>query len=147
MPTRFSNTRKHRGHVSAGHGRVGKHRKHPGGRGLAGGAHHHRTNFDKYHPGYFGKVGMRHFHYTKNAHWNPIINVDKLWTLVPAAQKEGLTESSEVVPVVNVLEHGYSKVLGNGILPKLPFIVKARFVSARAERKIKEAGGVVKLIA
>jgi hypothetical protein len=42
MPTRFSNTRKHRGHVSAGHGRVGKHRKHPGGRGLAGGQHHHR---------------------------------------------------------------------------------------------------------
>lgn len=42
MPTRFSKTRKHRGHVSAGHGRVGKHRKHPGGRGLAGGQHHHR---------------------------------------------------------------------------------------------------------
>src|ERR1700722_3528916 len=36
-----------RGHVSHGHGRVGKHRKHPGGRGLAGGQHHHRTNFDK----------------------------------------------------------------------------------------------------
>ena len=42
MPTRFSNTRKHRGQVSAGHGRIGKHRKHPGGRGLAGGQHHHR---------------------------------------------------------------------------------------------------------
>ena len=42
MPTRFTKTRKHRGHVSAGHGRVGKHRKHPGGRGLAGGGHHHR---------------------------------------------------------------------------------------------------------
>jgi hypothetical protein len=39
--------------------RVGKHRKHPGGRGMAGGQHHHRTNLDKYHPGYFGKVGMR----------------------------------------------------------------------------------------
>lgn len=37
-----------RGHVSAGKGRVGKHRKHPGGRGLAGGQHHHRTNLDKY---------------------------------------------------------------------------------------------------
>lgn len=36
-----------RGHVSAGHGRVGKHRKHPGGRGMAGGQHHHRTNLDK----------------------------------------------------------------------------------------------------
>merc|ERR1719400_2764044 len=50
-------TRKLRGHVSHGHGRIGKHRKHPGGRGNAGGQHHHRINFDKYHPGYFGKVG------------------------------------------------------------------------------------------
>ncbi|KAH8115355.1 hypothetical protein DFH11DRAFT_1483052, partial [Phellopilus nigrolimitatus] len=68
MPTHLSKTRKHRGHVSAGQGRVGKHRKHPGGRGLAGGQHHHHTNFDKYHPGYFGKVGIRHFQYTRNAH-------------------------------------------------------------------------------
>jgi ribosomal protein L15 len=42
--------------VSAGHGRVGKHRSHPGGRGNAGGQHHHRILFDKFHPGYFGKV-------------------------------------------------------------------------------------------
>lgn len=41
---------------------LGKHRKHPGGRGNAGGMHHHRINFDKYHPGYFGKV--RHLCYT-----------------------------------------------------------------------------------
>ena len=26
---------------------TGKHRKHPGGRGNAGGQHHHRINFDK----------------------------------------------------------------------------------------------------
>ena len=26
---------------------AGKHRKHPGGRGNAGGMHHHRINFDK----------------------------------------------------------------------------------------------------
>jgi large subunit ribosomal protein L27Ae len=111
----------------------------------------HSTNFDKYHPGYFGKVGMRHFHLAKNARWSPVVNVDKLWTLVPAAQKEGLSASSDVVPVLNVLEHGFSKVLGNGVcvffvailcahdaeangsLPKIPLIVKARFVSARAE--------------
>uniref|UniRef100_A0A0K0CUS2 Large ribosomal subunit protein uL15 n=1 Tax=Angiostrongylus cantonensis TaxID=6313 RepID=A0A0K0CUS2_ANGCA len=49
-------TRKLRGHVSHGHGRVGKHRKHPGGRGKAGGQHHHRINRDKFHPGLFGKV-------------------------------------------------------------------------------------------
>ncbi|KAF8556078.1 60S ribosomal protein L27a [Imleria badia] len=147
MPTHLSKTRKHRGHVSAGHGRVGKHRKHPGGRGLAGGMHHHRINFDKYHPGYFGKVGMRRFHLTRNAQWRPIINVDKLWALVPEAEKEGLTEGSEVVPVIDILQHGYGKVLGNGRLPKLPFIVKARFVSRKAEAKIKEAGGVVSLVA
>lgn len=67
-----------RGHVSAGHGRVGKHRKHPGGRGLAGGQHHHRTNLDRYHPGYFGKVGMRYFHKLQNQFWKPVINLDKV---------------------------------------------------------------------
>jgi large subunit ribosomal protein L27Ae len=30
-----------------GHGRVGKHRKHPAGRGLAGGMHHQRINMNK----------------------------------------------------------------------------------------------------
>jgi ribosomal protein L15 len=44
--------------VTFGYGRVGKHRKHPGGRGNAGGLHHHRINVEKYHPGYFGKVGL-----------------------------------------------------------------------------------------
>ncbi|PSR78012.1 hypothetical protein PHLCEN_2v7607 [Hermanssonia centrifuga] len=105
------------------------------------------TNFDKYHPGYFGKVGMRHFHLTRNLHWRTIINVDKLWTLVPAEEKADISEDSDVVPVIDALQHGYAKVLGNGQLPKLPFILKARYVSKKAEEKIKEAGGVVKLVA
>eukprot|EP01084_Bolivina_argentea_P189992 326623_1 len=90
MPTRFKNTRKKRGHVSMGYGRVGKHRKHPGGRGNAGGQHHHRINFDKYHPGYFGKVGMRNFHWRKTLDWCPTINIDSIWTLV---SKETLDKS------------------------------------------------------
>merc|ERR1712079_457505 len=51
--------------------------KHPGGRGNAGGQHHHRINFDKYHPGYFGKVGMRNFHvHPNNANlYQPGINL------------------------------------------------------------------------
>jgi len=36
-----------RGNVQMGHGRVGKHRKHPSGRGNAGGQHHHRILMDK----------------------------------------------------------------------------------------------------
>ncbi|CAZ80337.1 unnamed protein product [Tuber melanosporum] len=147
MPTRLTKTRKHRGHVSAGHGRVGKHRKHPGGRGMAGGQHHHRTNLDKYHPGYFGKVGMRYFRKQRNHFWNPVINLDKLWSLVPAeSRSKYLSAKSDTAPVIDLLALGYSKVLGKGRLPEVPVIVKARYVSALAEKKIKEAGGVVELV-
>lgn len=75
----------------------------------------------------------------------PIINLDKLWTLVPAEQRKSVTASSTEVPVIDTLAAGYGKVLGKGRLPQLPCIVKARWVSALAEKKIKEAGGVVKV--
>lgn len=57
---------------------------------------------------------MRQYHVTKNLSWSPIINVDKLWSLVPAEEKSELKEDSEVVPVIDTLRHGYGKVLGNG---------------------------------
>merc|ERR1712062_590420 len=117
MPTHARKTRKMRGQVSHGHGRIGKHRKHPGGRGLAGGQHHHRINFDKYHPGYFGKVGMRHFHLKKNKYFCPTINVDNLWSLVGEEVRKEFATKSEA-----------------------PVIVKARFFSKQAEEKIKAAG-------
>ena len=96
--------RKKRGHVCAGHGRVGKHRKHPGGRGNAGGQHHHRINFDKYHPGYFGKVGMRYFHKTQNQFHRPTINLDKVWALVSEATREKYATATETdkLPVIDV---------------------------------------------
>jgi len=148
MPTRFTKTRKHRGHVSAGHGRVGKHRKHPGGRGLAGGQHHLRINMDKYHPGYFGKVGMRYYHKLKNHFWKPVINVDKLWTLTsPETRQKFIGKKTEVAPVIDTLSKGYAKVLGKGRIPNTPVVVRTRFISRRAENKIKQAGGVVELVA
>ena len=57
---------------------------------------------------------MRHYHLTKNQYWRPVINVDKLWSLVPEEEKKSLTSTSEVVPVIDTLQHGYGKVLGNG---------------------------------
>ncbi|KAJ9193620.1 hypothetical protein DTO166G4_2722 [Paecilomyces variotii] len=151
MPTRLTKTRKHRGHVSAGHGRIGKHRKHPGGRGMAGGQHHHRTNLDKYHPGYFGKVGMRRFHLLRNHLWKPVLNLDKLWSIVPEEIREKyLAENNtaqDTAPVIDLLALGYSKLLGKGRLPEIPVVVKARYVSREAERKIKEAGGSIQLVA
>ncbi|KAJ2338067.1 60S ribosomal protein L28 [Coemansia sp. RSA 2673] len=146
-PTRFHHNRKKRGHVSAGHGRICKHRKHPGGRGLAGGQHHHRIHMDKYHPGYFGKVGMRYFHKTNNQFWRPVVNVDRIWSLVDSESRAKVAENKELAPVVDVLKSGFAKVLGNGRLPSRPIIVKTRFVSNLAEKKIKAKGGAVVLSA
>ncbi|KIY95849.1 60S ribosomal protein L27a-3 [Monoraphidium neglectum] len=171
MTTRLRKHRKKRGHVSAGHGRVGKHRKHPSGRGNAGGQHHHRILFDKYHPGYFGKVGMRHFHYSRNKYHCPIVNLDKIWSLVgeeASAQQAGSTtaicgaysgnssghgareaaaKDKSSAPVIDVTKYGLFKVLGKGQLPAQPLVVKAKFFSKLAEKKIKEAGGAVVLTA
>jgi large subunit ribosomal protein L27Ae len=140
--------RKKRGHVSAGHGRVGKHRKHPGGRGNAGGQHHHRIMMDKYHPGYFGKVGMRHFNIRKNKYFCPSVNLDKLWTLVGEdARVAAAGASAATAPVIDVTAHGIFKVLGKGQLPEQPVVVRAKFVSKLAEKKIKAVGGAVQLVA
>jgi large subunit ribosomal protein L27Ae len=140
---------KKRGAISAGHGRVGKHRKHPGGRGNAGGQHHHRTYFDKYHPGYFGKVGMRNFHVRKDAKFCPSLNLDKLWTLVSDQTREFYADQKEAgkAPVIDITKAGYSKLLGKGLLPKQPVVVRAKYVSRVAEEKIKAVGGAVLLTA
>lgn len=80
--------------------------------------------------------------------WKPTINVDALWTLIPAESREKyLKGEANTVPVVDLLSFGYAKLLGKGRLPQKPIVVKARYVSKEAESKIKEAGGVVELVA
>nr|ABR27828.1 putative ribosomal protein L15/l27 [Triatoma infestans] len=148
MSTSKKKTRKLRGHVSHGHGRIGKHRKHPGGRGNAGGMHHHRINFDKYHPGYFGKLGMRNYHLRRNQKFCPTINLDKLWTLVTEQTRLKYKDNTEgKAPVIDAVRAGYYKVLGKGRLPKQPVIVRAKFFSKGAEKKIKSVGGACILCA
>jgi len=151
MPTRLKANRFKRGSVSAGHGRIGKARKHPGGAGNSGNQHHHRINLDKYHPGYMGKVGMRHFCWRKHAAVTQKVlklNVDKLWSLLGEdCYKQYKDGKNAKAPVIDCTANGFTKVLGNGHLPKVPIIVKARFFTRRAENKIKEAGGVCVLVA
>nr|ANM86193.1 60S ribosomal protein L27a-3 [Stygiella incarcerata] len=147
MVSSLKHARKLRGHVSHGHGRIGKHRKHPGGRGNAGGLLHHRVLFDRFHPGYFGKLGMRYLHKTKQQFYSPIVNIDRLWSLIPEEARKRAEADPTQAPVIDVTKSGYYRVLGRGSLPKIPVIVKARFFSLKAEKKIKEAGGVCKLTA
>lgn len=54
---------------------------------------------------------------------------------------------TDTAPVLDLLPLGYAKVLGKGRIPEVPLIVRARYFSREAERKIKEAGGVVQLVA
>jgi large subunit ribosomal protein L27Ae len=98
------------------------------------------------HPGYFGKVGMRHFHYKKNQYYCPVINVEKLWTLVSEQTRKNPPKDGKL-PIIDVTRAGYFKVLGKGKLPPIPAIVKAKFFSKIAEKKIKKAGGVCVLTA
>ncbi|KAK9271802.1 hypothetical protein L1049_002166 [Liquidambar formosana] len=75
----------------------------------------HRILFDKYHPGYFGKVGMRYFHKLRNKFYCPIVNIDKLWSLVPKDVKDKASPAN--APLIDVTQFGYFKVLGKGVLP------------------------------
>lgn len=90
---------------------------------------------------------MRHFHKTTQKYFCPTMNLDKLWTMVPAEVRKANETKTDVAPVVDVTQSGIFKVLGKGMLPKQPIIVKAKFFSKTAERKIKAAGGACVLTA
>ena len=92
---------------------------------------------------------MRHYHLQKNLYFCPTVNVDKLWALAGADALKAAEENKDSgkAVLVDVTQHGYFKVLGNGKLPEVPIVVKARFVSKKAEAKIKAAGGAVILTA
>ena len=188
MPTRFTKTRKHRGHVSAGYGRIGKHRyvaalSHPAHasgniravvvspvdstttalvRPICLPDHRSYSHSDGQVPRTSATArghanvrspdtsaksacvtstsvrprcpATRADSAARNQYWRPVVNVDQLVSLVPEDQRKSAT--SELVPVVDVLRAGYSKVLGKGRLTvDMPLIVKARFVSRAAEAK------------
>lgn len=101
--------------------------------------------WDKYHPGYFGKVGMRYFHKNQQKFFCPNINVEKLWTLTTPEVRAASTKKAAAV--IDCVSHGVFKVLGKGELPETPMVVKAKFFSALAEKKIKAAGGACVLVA
>mmetsp|Transcript_12075 Transcript_12075/g.18223 ORF Transcript_12075/g.18223 Transcript_12075/m.18223 type:complete len:150 (+) Transcript_12075:164-613(+) len=143
MPTRAHKCRKKRGHRKMGYGRVGNHHKHPGGRGMSGSKHHHKTWVNRWHPGYFGKRGMNHYHLLRNRTWCPAINVNEVWRLVPENIKRECLKSTDKskAPLIDVVEAGYAKVTGKGKMPPQPVVVRARYFSKTAQEKIKSVGG------
>lgn len=90
---------------------------------------------------------MRYFHKTSQKFFCPTMNVDKLWTLIPEQVRKENAKKSDVAPVIDVTEAGVFKVLGKGSLPRQPIVVKAKFFSKTAEKKIKAVGGACVLTA
>lgn len=147
MASRLRKTRKLRGHVQMGYGRVGKHRKHQSGRGNAGAEHHLRINMWRFHPGHIGKKGIRVFRLHKNREYSEAINLDKLWNLLSDEARNQFLNDKTKAAVIDVSKAGYTKVLGRGRLPNVPVVVKAKFFSEKAERRIRAVGGACVLTA
>ena len=91
---------------------------------------------------------MRRFHLKRNTQHCPTVNLNKLWAIVgdeariaAAAAKDGKAA------VIDITQAGFHKVLGTGTLPNIPVVVKAKFFSSKAEKKIKAVGGACVLIA
>ena len=99
------------------------------------------------HPGYFGKCGIRVFRMQKNRYFLPTINLDRLWNLVTEETRKKYATVKDKAPVIDVTKAGFFKVLGRGRLPHQPVVVKAKFFSKTAERRIKAAGGACVLVA
>ena len=92
---------------------------------------------------------MRTFHLKRATQYCSIINIDKLWSLIPEEiyEKAKTEPDPENGPLIDVTKLGYFKVLGKGVLPSIPLIVKAKYFSMEAEKKIKAAGGACLLTA
>lgn len=68
---------------------------------------------------------MRHFHLKKNPLFHPVINIDRLWTLVTEGTKAKYAASKDKAAVIDVTKAGFHKVsniinlkvLGKGRLP------------------------------
>lgn len=62
-------------------------------------------------------------------------------------EKHITNPKADTAPVIDLPALGYAKLLGKGRLPSIPIVVRARYVSKEAEKKITEAGGVIELVA
>jgi len=138
-------SRKLRGRTrTMGWGRVGQHRK-SGSRGGFGavGMHKHKWIWVlKYAPNWYGKHG---FTQPASSRVNVIgVNVGEIDEYARKLLLQGLAVKEGDKIVINVMEHGFNKVLGGGKVT-LPLKIITPSITEIARRKIEEAGGEVVL--
>lgn len=118
-----------RGSKTHGWGGKKKHRGggSKGGKGYAGLLKHKKSWMLKYEPDHFGKRGFKKPNATKERRIINLCDIERI-----AAQR-GTND-------IDVSALGYDKVLGTGHI-SMPLKIKAASFSARAKKKIEEAGG------
>ena len=89
---------------------------------------------------------MRHFHLKRNLYYCPTMNLDELWSVLPEEAQEQAKKDASKAPVIDLTQHGVFKLLGRGRIER-PVVVKTKFISSIAEKKIKAAGGACILTA
>jgi len=151
MVRRFERkVRKYRGYRTHGWGRVGQHRKSgsSGGRGKSGLHKHKWSLVMKYAEGssgypFYGKHGFEQPNALVAARLG--INVGELESSLDELVSKGLVQVVDGKYVVDLTKLGFNKLLGRGRVTK-PIVVRAVWVSRKAEEKIRAAGGSVELI-
>ena len=72
--------------------------------------------------------------------------MDELWNMLPEKAQEQAMKDTTKAPVIDLTQHGVFKLLGRGRIDR-PVVVKTKFISSIAEKKIKAAGGACILTA
>ena len=147
MIRRKKKVRKLRGSHTHGWGCKKKHRGggSKGGKGMAGTGKRKNTKWTwtiKYAPDHLGKRG---FHRPKAVQYTPqVINLSDIDENLQLFLDAGIAYEEEGKIVVDTTQLGVDKVLGTGRLTR-PLVIKAYYVTPKAEEKIKAVGGEVLL--
>ncbi|WP_297465309.1 uL15 family ribosomal protein [Thermococcus sp.] len=145
MIRRKKKVRKLRGSHTHGWGCKKKHRGggSKGGKGMAGTGKRKDTKWTwtiKYAPDHLGKRG---FHRPRVVQYTPTtINLGEIDENLQILLDMGVAYEEEGKIVVDVTQLGVDKVLGSGKLTR-PLVIRAYYVTPRAEEKIRAVGGEV----
>ena len=144
MATRHRKVRHQRGSRTHGWGTSGQHRGSGmlGGHGRAGRYRHKRSRlirtkeFSEMH--YAGKKGFTSI--PQKEHSERSINLIQLSNILDRLTREKKLQTENNIPVVDLRELGYSKLLGGGAMSQA-VRVRVANCSKSALRKLEEAGG------
>ncbi len=136
-----SRTSKFRGSRTHGRGKkAGRGAGLRGGRGNAGLHKHKWISIVKYNPDYFGHHGFKRPQSVVTG--KVTLNLSDVEQALPMLSKDGFAVEKDGKWTVDLTKMGVDKLLGSGQVTK-PLSVKVVEASAKAEQKLKKAGGVL----